>query len=1295
MKSGSLFLKNSSISIFCLLLLMNQVVGQSNPIPTHNDLKQIATPSPNASSLGQYGDVPVGLYTGSTQIDVPLYEIKEGTLNLPISLSYKSGGIKVAEFAPWTGLGWTLNAGGAIARTVFGKPDDGGLLDAFYSVPLNPTFAQAKHDLMGNVDYEPDIFYFNFNGRSGKFVLNQTSSIVISPYQNLKIQASGANGSYMDPPFSGMGAISKFKITDENGVIYEFKDDETTQMVGTYNPLTPESTYKGPYTMPPCTSSWYLSGMYSPNGDSIRFIYGNYDLAYEMPSSEQQYVSMSGTGVSYGYNGATFLAPDPVQPNLVLGGKLGAIDYSSPQPTLTESVAKYQTQNKRLQQILFSNGSLVFYADSVRYDLIGDSALGHLSILRNNGQVLKGYSFHYQYNSLNNGLKYASQLQPNAVSDNTYETYASNINVSYNSSAQRLMLTGVSELDSNGSAIGKNYKFGYDLSYGGLPDRFSKARDYWGYSNGSSDNENSFLNYQINGQDATNPSNYLIIGKDPDLNYCRQNSLNMVTYPTAGTTQLNYELHDAYLGPQVIPPPVVPQNCSMVIDYSNYANLQYTDTMINGVEYYYSLFSVNSTGAAINIAINNMMYQGDGLNYIMRFDIYNAATNQVFLQMSDIIAGGVTTYHDINPTTRVYTYTLNGYYFPNGVYRVLFKPNTGFIGNSNYFNTYGGNPSCIINGWSNIVGNPTVANISRSIGGLRIQSTMDYEPVTGKSLQKNYSYTVPGQSISSGSLVCGLNYVYPLNQIYQGTAADDNSIYAMFSYMIVNGESNYPLSTTQGSNVGYSTVSVTETDPVSGNINGKSEYHYTFYNDQYAGSNGPVNNYPFTPADSRDWLRGLLTQKIDYKYSGQQFTAIKYENYNYGSPIFLGSVNGYTARYAQQFMLGTSDTTSIIGGPDPNSPWPELIGGASYTYTSGYMPLLTKATTVVADDGSTLTNTESYTYGDAPTNMLPTKIVTMDSKGESITTSLTYPTDYSVANPVTSQASGLLTLQQAHILSPVIEKYVQRTTGSGANIGVVSGAYMTFKPAQPSVDTVFRLEAAAPVLNYTPVSISGNATSMDAHYLPIVSFGSYDNKGNLLQQRKINDLSQTYLWDYNAKYPIAEVKNALPGDIAYTSFEADGAGNWTIPDTSRNRGAFITGGISYNLNAGNTITRSGLNGNNTYIVSYWSTGGALNVNGSTAISGTSIGTWTYYEHTVTGAPSISISGNATIDELRLFPKGSLMTTYTFTPLVGMTSQCSPTNYITNYSYDGLQRLKFIKDMRGNIIKTMDYHYQGQ
>jgi YD repeat-containing protein len=56
-------------------------------------------------------------------------------------------------------------------------------------------------------------------------------------------------------------------------------------------------------------------------------------------------------------------------------------------------------------------------------------------------------------------------------------------------------------------------------------------------------------------------------------------------------------------------------------------------------------------------------------------------------------------------------------------------------------------------------------------------------------------------------------------------------------------------------------------------------------------------------------------------------------------------------------------------------------------------------------------------------------------------------------------------------------------------------------------------------------------------------------------------------------------------------------------------------------------------------------------------------------------------------------EGALVTSYTYTPLIGMTSSTDPSGKTTLYEYDGLGRLKRIKDQNGMILKQYDYQYQ--
>lgn len=134
------------------------------------ELNTYSPVSPTAASLGKFGIFPVNTNLGTTNISIPLYTIKQGDIELPISLSYNAtSGIKVNEEASWVGLGWTLNAGGAIVRNVKGQPGTADIPDLgnfdFNLTNYNYMLNVAK----GHADDEQDEYLFNYSGLSGSF----------------------------------------------------------------------------------------------------------------------------------------------------------------------------------------------------------------------------------------------------------------------------------------------------------------------------------------------------------------------------------------------------------------------------------------------------------------------------------------------------------------------------------------------------------------------------------------------------------------------------------------------------------------------------------------------------------------------------------------------------------------------------------------------------------------------------------------------------------------------------------------------------------------------------------------------------------------------------------------------------------------------------------------------------------------------------------------------------------------------------------------------------------------------
>lgn len=202
---------------------------------------------------------------------------------------------------------------------------------------------------------------------------------------------------------------------------------------------------------------------------------------------------------------------------------------------------------------------------------------------------------------------------------------------------------------------------------------------------------------------------------------------------------------------------------------------------------------------------------------------------------------------------------------------------------------------------------------------------------------------------------------------------------------------------------------------------------------------------------------------------------------------------------------------------------------------------------------------------------------------------------------------------------------------------------------------------------------------------------AYDAEGNLEEIDAKKGFYTALLRDYNNTLVTASVTNTRLAQIAQTSFETNHKGGWTFSGSIADDVSSPTGGKCYYASGG--ITKSGLT-SATYIISYWGKAGSVTVNsGSPARTGKAINGWTFYEHEITGT-SVTVSGNKYIDELRLYPKGARMKSFTYYPLIGIRSECDENNQLTYYEYDSFNRLKLIRDEDGRILRRMDYQYQS-
>jgi hypothetical protein len=108
------------IFIVFLLVLTNKIVGQNSSNENKLDFFPV---SPQAGSLGKYGDLPVDLCTGKVNYTIPIFTIKEGDFEFPIQLSYNYNGLQVGDMLGQVGAGWSINSSGYISVATRGGSD--------------------------------------------------------------------------------------------------------------------------------------------------------------------------------------------------------------------------------------------------------------------------------------------------------------------------------------------------------------------------------------------------------------------------------------------------------------------------------------------------------------------------------------------------------------------------------------------------------------------------------------------------------------------------------------------------------------------------------------------------------------------------------------------------------------------------------------------------------------------------------------------------------------------------------------------------------------------------------------------------------------------------------------------------------------------------------------------------------------------------------------------------------------------------------------------------------------------
>ncbi|RYY49994.1 MAG: hypothetical protein EOO06_05310 [Chitinophagaceae bacterium] len=760
----------------------------------------------------------------------------------------------------------------------------------------------------------------------------------------------------------------------------------------------------------------------------------------------------------------------------------------------------------------------------------------------------------------------------------------------------------------------------------------SLLQDYYGYSQGSGTQPQNFFPRPANYQNYENGS--LGTDRSPNFEATKAGTLSKIIYPTGGYEEFLYEPHS-------------------ILSYNNYSSI---DTSWSGNEY------MSGAGAGFNT-----------INTYTRTITTTAAPAKVYYTTEWNAAGGPA------PGT-------SGYWTPDGIHflsyleiwdvgtntRVFNTAHRNYEGTEHFFNLepntqyeirlkVAGNSHF---SYINVKYNPVISSSSSSSPvtiaacGLRVKQINSYDPVSKNQHTKYYTYAVmENMSVTSGvgQLSPAFAATYQgggLCQVYLWSqSCQCNEPTGQFVYECPGGLlqlSSSALSgafTFNGSPVAYRYV-IESDDPAL--VNGGTQHEFfTYHNPQQplviigqqiagASSAGPF------PDENGTELQTTL-----FKRQGSNNVILKTIKNEFSSDP---SVSHILTNYIARKRWDPPGASSM--------PFSDKLKGydcGGYIYMSVWRYLSKTVTTEYDQDGlNPLTSEVTYTYNN-PNHLQPTAVTTQNSKGQQVVQQFKYPHDFTDAT-----ATGMVTKNMVAL--PLETKSLV----NGATVSTVENHYQAWQAGsfyKPSV-----------------VKAGKGAATPENRLL----YYQYDEKGNPLELSKDAGQHISYLWNYQKTYPVAEVKNASFADIAYTSFEGDDAGNWTIGPEGISDQA-ITGSKGYS----GTLTKQ-LNSSQNYIITLW-TKSTASVNGTTGTLLTVKNGWSLYKWTIANAALATVNG-LLIDEVRLYPVGAQMNTYTHLPFIGISSVCDVNNKISYYQYDGLNRLVLVRDIDKNIIKQFQYKY---
>ena len=520
-------MKRAILTFAVFLIFISKALTQAGEFTIQN----YHPVSPTAFQFLKYTEMPVSEYTGVANISVPLYQVQEDGITIPLSLTYHSGGFRTSDEASWVGLGWDLTVGSIVQEVnniddynaakliqpdyqnyggsptflperfaygtacpgctgpgwsnpypIFsGTPTYSYAVATNYYMPINGNFDDqpdgqtiCQEGPSNSWDSDPDIFKASFLGHEITFTLN---------YKNSQIVVLNK------PGYTVTRTSNTYEIVVPSGEQFYFAQNTVDSGYSSQGGLSSQKI-------------WMLTKIITKHKKQILLNYTTMPFTDNFPSYSERWDSLASLG---GQSNIDICETYPYFgfPSL---GNMG-------KPL---KVYAYTTENKLyLSSIVFPNGQVNFYISN-RNDLLGGQKLDSIHI--NGLQTVKSFYFNYSY------------FNSAGVGGNTYQPS----NLSEFGNAVNLRLELLNLKDNSGAT----YSFSYNPTL--LPSKNSLAQDFWGFYNGQLNNTTIIPNpARINltqlGNNGTNNS--------ASPYFAQACILTQIQYPTGGRDSMEYQLN--------------------------------------------------------------------------------------------------------------------------------------------------------------------------------------------------------------------------------------------------------------------------------------------------------------------------------------------------------------------------------------------------------------------------------------------------------------------------------------------------------------------------------------------------------------------------------------------------------------------------------------------------------------------------------------------------------------------------------------------------------------------------------